>query len=141
MFELRFDDANREIFMLPADVIENTIKAFSVTPTGYSDGAPTGRYFAPANGPDCIEIATGYGDCGVTQLVARGPNLFRFDLSTEKRIPVSGRVNFIFRAEMLNAFNTPWFAPVTGLGNDPEDYLVTDGTTGRTVQLVFRVNW
>jgi hypothetical protein len=141
MFELRFDDAGRQIFMLPADVIENTVKAFSVTPTGYSDGAPTGRYFAPANGPDCIEIATGYGDCGVTQLVARGPNLFRFDLSTEKRIPVSGRVNFIFRAEMLNAFNTPWFAPVTGIGNDPEDYLVTDGTTGRTVQLVFRVNW
>ena len=33
-------------------------------------------------------------------------------------------MNFIFRAEFLNAFNTPWFTPVTGIGNDPDDYLV-----------------
>ncbi len=125
MFNLRFDDAGKAVFMLPQDVIDNTVKAFSVTPTGYSaQGAPTGRYFAPANGPDCIEVATGYGDCGINQLIVRGPWLYRFDLSTEKRIPIKGRVNFIFRAEFLNAFNTPWFTPVTGIGNDPDDYLV-----------------
>ena len=69
MFKLRFDDAGKPIYMLPQDIIDNTVKAFSVSatsPTGYGDqGAPTGRYFAPANGPDCIELdATGYGDCG-----------------------------------------------------------------------------
>jgi hypothetical protein len=113
-----------------------------VTPTGYSDqGAPTGRYIAPANGPDCIEVATGYGDCGLRQIVFRGPAMYRFDLSTEKRIPVKGRVNFIFRAEMLNAFNTPWFTPVTGVGSDPDDYRVTGATSGRDIQLIFRVNW
>jgi hypothetical protein len=147
MFELRFDDAGKQVFMLPADVIANTVKAFSVTPTGYSaQGAPEGRYFAPPNGPDCIEVAqtaalTGYGDCGINNLVVRGPKLYRFDLSAEKRIPVKGRVNFIFRAEFLNAFNTPWFTPVTGIGNDPDDFLVDSATSGRDVQLVFRVNW
>ena len=36
---------------------------------------PTGRYFAPANGPDCIEIDNGadYGDCGMRSLVVTGP--------------------------------------------------------------------
>jgi hypothetical protein len=142
MFTLRFDDAGKAIYMLPQDVIDNTVKAFSVTPTGYSaQGAPEGRYFAPANGPDCIEVATGYGDCGINQLIVRGPSLYRFDLSAEKRIPIKGRVNFIFRAEFLNAFNTPWFTPVTGIGSDPDDYLVTGATSGRDVQLVFRLNW
>jgi hypothetical protein len=142
VYKLRFDDAGKVIYMLPQDIIDNTVRAFSVTPTGYSaQGAPTGRYIAPANGPDCIEIANGYGDCGLNQIVFRGPALYRFDLSAEKRIPIRGRVNFVFRAEMLNALNTPWFTPVTGVGNDPDDYRVTGATSGRDVQLIFRVNW
>ena len=59
MFKLRFDDAGKKVWMLPQDVIDNTIRAFSVSPTsasGYAGDAPTGRYFMPANGPDCIEI-------------------------------------------------------------------------------------
>ena len=82
--------------MLPQDVIDNTVKAFSVSATHrlQRQGAPTGRYLAPANGPDCIEVATGYGDCGINQLIVRGPMLYRFDLSAEKRIPIKGRVNF-----------------------------------------------
>ena len=142
MFTLRFDDAGKAIYMLPQDVIDNTVRAFSVTPLGYSDqGAPEGRFFAPANGPDCIEVATGFGDCGINQLIVRGPSLYRFDLSAEKRIPIKGRVNFIFRAEFLNAFNHPWFTPVTGIGNDPDDFLVDSANSGRDIQLVFRVNW
>ena len=53
-----------------------------------------------------------------------GPRLVRFDLSAVKRVAVKGRVNFEFRAEFLNAFNHPWFEPVTGLGSDPDDYRV-----------------
>jgi hypothetical protein len=144
-FKLRFDDAGKVIYMLPQDIIDNTVRAFSVSATsatGYSaQGVPTGRYMAPANGPDCIEIATGYGDCGVRSLVVTGPMLARFDLSTTKRIAITGRVNFDFRAEFLNAFNTPWFEAVTGAGNDPDDFRVTDANSGRTIQLVFRVNW
>jgi len=51
MFKLRFDNANKQVYMLPDDVIQNTINAFNVSatsPTGYAGAAPTGRYFAPA---------------------------------------------------------------------------------------------
>ena len=86
--------------MLPQDIIDNTVRAFNVSATsatGYSDqGVPQGRYMAPANGPDCIEVAqtntiTGIGECGVRSLVVTGPRLVRFDLSTSKRIAISGQ--------------------------------------------------
>lgn len=122
--------------------------------TGYSGAAPEGRYIAPANGPDCIETGmipgsdanVGFGECGLTSVVVTGPKLVRFDLSAVKRIPVKGRVSFEFRAEFLKTFNTPWFTPVTGadddgLFNDPDEFEVSQGNTGRTVQLVWRINW
>jgi hypothetical protein len=153
-FRLRFDDAGKLVYMLPQDIIDNTVRAFSTSgtsATGYSDqGVPTGRYMAPANGPDCIEVGqtnalTGNGDCGVRSLVVTGPTLVRFDLSTSKRIAIKGNTNVEFRAEFLNAFNTPWFDPVTGAADNtysnPDEFRVTDADSGRTIQLVFRVNW
>jgi hypothetical protein len=153
-FRLRFEDASKAVYMLPQDIVDNTVRAFSVdatSPTGYGElGPPTGRYLAPANGPDCIEIASsnnisGFGECGAQSLVATGPTLVRFDLSTSKRVPIRGRVNFEFRAEFLNAFNTPWFTPVTGADNntytDPDEFRVTAADSGRVVQLIWRVNW
>jgi hypothetical protein len=104
---------NGQLFILPDDIIQNTVKAFNVlatSPTGYGAlGPPSGRYLAPANGPDCLETAPGYGDCGIRSLVVNGPGLVRFDLSAVKRIRIHGSVNFEFRAEMLNAFNRPYF--------------------------------
>jgi hypothetical protein len=54
-------------------------------------------------------------------------------------------VNVEFRAEMLNAFNTPWFDPVTGEDDDlydnPDEFRVTSADSGRVVQLIWRVNW
>jgi hypothetical protein len=96
---------------------------------------------APANGPDCIEIAAGRGDCGVRSLVVTDPALFRFDLSTSKRVAIHDNTNFEFRAEFLNAFNTPWFEAVATASNNPNNYRVTDADSGRRVQFVFRVNW
>jgi hypothetical protein len=148
-FKLRFDDANKAVYMLPQDIIDNTVRAWNVdatSATGFSElGPPTGRYIAPANGSDCIETSPGFGDCGVRTLVVTGPKLVRFDLSTTKRIPIRGRVNVEFRAEMLNAFNTPWFDPVTGEDDDlydnPDEFRVTSADSGRVVQLIWRVNW
>jgi len=148
-FELRFDDAGRAVYMLPQDIIDNTVRAFSVSATtasGYSGEAPTGRYIAPANGPDCIEIAqtaadNGFGECGINSLIVTGPTLIRFDMSAVKRIPIKGRLNFEFRAELLNAFNRPWFTPVLGIGNDPDDYRVESTSGAREVQFVWRINW
>lgn len=148
MFKLRVDHEGRAVWMLPQDVIDETIKAFSVSatsPSGYSSlGAPSGRYFAPANGPDCIEIADDFGDCGVRSLVVTGPMFQQHDISIAKRVPLVGRANFEFRIEMLNAFNHHNFAPVGGIGNDIADYEVTGLTgtnTSRVIQLVSRINW
>jgi hypothetical protein len=136
--------------MLPQDIIDNTVRAFDVSATsltGYGDrGAPSGRYLAPVNGPNCIEVAqtnatTGYGDCGTGGLVVTGPMLWRFDFAAVKRIPIAGRVNVEFRTEFLNALNTPWFSPVATASSNPNDYRVTAANGSRQVQLVWRVNW
>jgi hypothetical protein len=148
MYFYRFDADNR-VTLLPDDVIENTVRAFSVSATsatGYSDlGVPEGRYFAPANGPDCIETISGtLGDCGAGEVVISAPMLKLLDISVVKAVPIAGRVRAEFRIEMLNAFNWVNYSPVTGIGDDPTDYEVTglSGTpTSRIIQLVSRVTW
>ena len=138
------------IYMLPQDIIENTVRAFSVSATsasGYGSlGAPTGRYLAPANGPDCIEtIANEYGDCGVRTLVVSGPMYSRWDISAVKRTRLVGRTTFEFRADLINAFNHPNFNPVIGLTNNvpstnPDNYRITgvQENSSRIIQLVTR---
>jgi hypothetical protein len=56
-------------------------------------------------------------------------------------MPIKGRLNAEFRAEFLNAFNTPWFTPVLGIGSNPDNYRVTGASGSREVQLVWRLNW
>jgi hypothetical protein len=112
--------ANGQLFILPDDIIQNTVRAFNVSATaanGYSAlGAPTGRYLAPANGPDCIETSPSYGDCGVRSLIVNAPRLVRFDLSAVKRIRLQGSTAFEFRVEMLNALNKLYFNPASNSG-------------------------
>jgi len=108
--------ANGQLYTLPDDILQNTVRAFSVSatsPTGYTQGPPTGRYLAPANGPDCIETEPGAGDCGIRSLVVNGPPLFRFDFGASKRVRIHNNITFEFRAELLNAFNAPYFNPAS----------------------------
>jgi hypothetical protein len=150
MFKLRFDHAGKRVFMLPQEVIDNTILAFNVSatsPTGYSNlGVPSGRYFAPANGPDCIEIGNGnYGDCGIRALVLNGPMFQQHDLRVAKRTRIAGRTNLELAAQMLNVFNHPNFLAVAGIGGTTIDgYRVTGlqgQDTARVIQLEVRFNW
>ncbi len=117
-----------QIFILPADILDNTVRAFSVSATsasGYGSlGAPTGRYFAPANGPDCIESAPGYGDCGLRSVIVNGPSLVRFDIGISKKFDLPGRFVFEFRGEMLNALNAPYFNPASA-GGSPNGFTTT----------------
>ena len=117
-----------QMFILPDEILQNTVKAFSVSATSASGygalGAPSGRYFAPANGPDCIETAAGYGDCGLRSVVVNGPRLFRFDLGIAKTFKITGSVSFTFRGEMLNAFNQPYFNPASA-GGTPLGFTTT----------------
>jgi hypothetical protein len=148
-FKLRFENDAKQIYMWPEDVVANTILAFSVSPTsatGYSGQAPSGRYFAPANGPDCIEVVEDSGACGSTgDLVVTGPTFHQSDLRIAKRTQIKGRVNFEFAAEMLNVFNTANFTPQDEASSATRnDYLVTGLTgtnTSRVIQLVSRINW
>ena len=149
MFTLRFDDAGKRVWMLPQDVIDQTINAFSVSATtasGYAGAPPTGRYFAPANGPDCIEVDSGadYGACASRSLIVTGPLFLQHDVRVSKRTKLAGRTDVELAAEILNAFNRPNFIPVGGVGGTLASYEVT-GLTGtdiaRVLQLVARFNW
>ena len=136
------------IYMLPQDIIENTIRAFSVSATsatGYGNlGAPTGRYIAPANGPDCMEtIANGYGDCGLRTVVVTGPMYSRWDISAAKRTRLAGRTTFEFRADLINAFNHVNFTPVISTSTNADNYRITgvQENSSRIIQLIARFSW
>ncbi len=149
------------VFYLPDDVIANTDKAFAVSyATGtnqpiYTNGAPTGRYLAPAGLGNCIQAYT--GQCGITNLVLKGPRFVRPDLSLVKKIRFSERNNIELRAEFLDAFNAPNFL-IGSAGNDVnsvtpsatfsgiitnayQDTSTTNDPGGRLIQLVVRWNF
>ena len=134
MYKLRFDDANKFVYMLPQDVIDETIKAFSVSATsasGYgTGGAPSGRYFASGQRPG---LHRGRQRRRRLRHAATssspGPMFQQHDISIAKKVRLVGRTDFEFRAEMLNAFNHVNFMPVGGIGNAIANYRVT-GLTG-----------
>lgn len=160
MFTLRFDDAWRKVWMLPPHVIDQTIAAFSVSatsPTGYSGAAPTGRYFAPANGPDCLEVDNGadYGACGGRSLVATGPMCRQTDIRFSKRTRIIRNTSFELGIQVVNAFNQANFVPVSGFNNPGGGQLNNNGSnianyevttltgtnTSRLVEIVSRFSW
>jgi hypothetical protein len=150
MFKLRID-ANGDVYMWPQAVIDETIKAFSTSATsatGYgASGPPSGQYFAPANGPDCVETTPfgGFGECGVGDLVLTGPLFREFDLAVSKRIALFGSANLELRAEALNVFNQVNFAPVSGVGGTNRTNYEVGGLSGtngaRVLQLIGRINF
>jgi hypothetical protein len=151
MYKLRINE-NQRVFMLPQDVIDETVKAFSTSPTsatGYgAQGPPSGRYFAPAMGPDCLEtIAAGYGDCGTRTLAVRGPMFKEVDISVMKVVPIVNRVRAEFRVEMLNALNWVNYVPVASTSTNPANHEIsgnaglTGTNTARVIQLVSRISW
>ncbi len=140
------------VYMLPQEIIDNTIKAFSVNANGYTKGAPRGRYFAPANSPSCMETASpwsnsystfyGIGDCGGRSLIVTGPPVVRFDMNLIKEIKVTERVRFEGQAQVFNVFNNVNFNPVQYLGTTSDSYQVTGAIDqSRTMQLGFRISF
>ena len=133
--------SDSELYMWPDDIIDNTIKAYSRDHLGYTRGAPEGRYFAPANGPDCMEtVANAYGDCGRRSFIIQAPVFWTFDFNVVKHVPLAGRQSLEFRIDAFNLFNATMFGAETGIGSTTRDGWRTDGTelSGRVVQLVAR---
>jgi hypothetical protein len=146
LFKVRFEN-DRVIYAWPQSLIDETIKAFSTSatsPTGYGDlGAPSGKYFAPANGPDCIEtISNDYGDCGVQSFILTGPVVANFDLSIRKRVKIAGRVQYEFSLDIFNVFNRTTFVPVLGVGEtDLDEWQLGLPSSARTMQIGTRFTW
>ena len=159
MYRVRID-GQRRVWMLPEDIINESVKAFSVDPTsrtGYSTlGPPSGRYIAPADGVDCIETVRGYGDCGLRSVVLTGPMYKQVDIGITKRIPLFKGTSTEFKIDVLNALNFTNFVPVSGMvagtttantdnranGINPDNYDVTTLVgSARVVQLTARIRW
>jgi hypothetical protein len=142
-----------EVWMLPEDVILNTRRAFSTsntTTTGYSTslGVPEGRYMAPANSADCIQVRA--GDCAPRNVMMLAPWFQRFDVGAAKRFGTGGSTNIEVRFDMLNVFDNVNFTPVANPGTGATIFRVTAAYTdasntydpgGRIGQLTLRFNW
>lgn len=159
-FKLRFDDTAKVVYMLPQDIIDNTIKAFNASATtksGYAEPGgipqiPTGRYLAPASSATCQQVFS--GQCAPQNLFVTGPGFTRYDLSLKKQIRITEKTNFELRAEFLNAFNhINFFTPTANANITPSnlqfmqvptaytDPNTTNDPGGRLVQLVARFNF
>ncbi|HJT28145.1 MAG TPA: carboxypeptidase-like regulatory domain-containing protein [Pyrinomonadaceae bacterium] len=105
---------------LPADIIENTIRAntfeaprpptatLPANSTGYPLGqAPTGRYIAPAGFGNCQQRTL--GECGFRKFVLFGPNFFKVDSSIGKRFDIGEKRNVELRMTAFDVLNhTNW---------------------------------
>ncbi len=149
------------VFMLPQDIIKNTILAYSTSatsPTGYSGAAPSGRYFAPIRSSGCLQPYA--GACVVNgQIVTgpadhhyvTGPAFMRIDLAVTKRFDVYRRVNAELRIEALNVLNNiDWLGVTTLGGTTANSYQITSAYSdmsntqdpgGRILQLSWRINF
>jgi Carboxypeptidase regulatory-like domain len=154
-FELRINPSTGlpTVYNLPDDVILNTRRAYSVGTTtlnGYSEGLgpPQGRYIAPANRADCLQIRA--GDCAPRETIIRSPWFSRVDLGVTKKFPLGGLRNIEIRLDLLNAFDNINFTPVANPGTGATIFQVTAAYSdasntydpgGRLGQLMVRFNW
>jgi hypothetical protein len=130
------------VYNFPQDIIDQTRRAYNTDesqPTYYAPGTePTGRYFAPAGGPQCNFLIV--GDCGTSNLWFRGNWFGEFDFRIAKSVPVkTARVEV--SAEVFNALMAKNFPAQLNPGTG-DIFRITGTQSGaRTAQLVFRVSW
>ncbi len=148
VFRIRVDSTARKVYDLPQDIIDNTIAAYNTSAAGYTKGAPTGRYIAPASNGSCVEVYS--GDCGEAQNVyLRGPMVGRLDLSFKKNISLGEKRRFELQFDLLNATGAINFNPVFQASASATINQVTSAYTnnntddpgGRVGQLVARIVW
>jgi hypothetical protein len=155
-------DNKERIYMLPQDVIENSILALytasATSPTGYAGTLPTGRYLAPASGPDCVQYLAGTCPGTAETRIVTGPMYWKVDMSFVKRFQLPRRMYIEARMELFNIFDTINFnanAPTgvtntNGVGAAVTNWQVTSAATdssasqdpgGRITQFGLRFTW
>ena len=144
-------DGKPRIYMLPQDVIDNSILAVygasATSPTGYAGAVPTGRYFARAGGPDCVQAYS--GQCAPLNHLVRGPRFSRVDMAVVKRISVARTMRIELRMELLNVFDAVNFVPRAEVASAPGGWEVVAAARdasaqnpgGRITQFEARVSW
>ena len=142
--------------MLPQDIIDETVKAFSVSATsatGYGSlGPPSGRYIAPADSFDCIETIRGEGECGLQSVVVTGPAVQavrsqhrqadRDRRPRQRRVPPR-RAERVRQRQLLAGQRAHDHEQPRGR-RDADVYEVTALTgvnTARVLQIVSRIRW
>jgi hypothetical protein len=118
------------LYMLPKDVIEQSIVAIyqtsPTTTTGYTNNVqPTGRYIAPASGPDCVQYLSGMCPGTAVTRIVRGPNYFKTDMSFVKRFSLPRNMKIEARMDLLNVFNTINFNATSAMGSSFTAWQVT----------------
>src|ERR1019366_5875873 len=77
-------------------------------------------------------------------ITMRGPGMANWDLSLFKSVPIYERLTMQFRAEAMNAFNTPLFnGPSASFGpsNSSFGQITSQANSSRQMQLCLRLLW
>jgi hypothetical protein len=154
MYSLTDSAGKEHLYMLPQDVIANSILALSTssatTATGYAGALPTGRYLAPSSSPDCVQYMT--AQCPGTTFVRKinGPIYWKFDMSFQKRIAVYKNMRVELRMDLFNIFDTINFNAVGVGGSSLSSWEITSAATdvsasqdpgGRITSFGLRFSW
>jgi len=160
-------DGVQVVTYLPADIIENTRRAFNISVpntnsnngygTTYGSGGPQGKFIAPAGYGNCISRFV--GECGFNNLILYGPSFFKLDATLSKKFRIGEKRSLEFRLTALDALNAPNFrvggfgADVIGaavggatwgqMGNGSayQDVSTTNDLGGRQIDLMIRFNF
>jgi hypothetical protein len=131
------------VWNMPDDIITNTRRAYNTDPTSatyYPAGEePTGRYFAPAGGPDCMALYA--GDCA-PDMFFYGRWFGEFDFKLVKRFPFGRGKSFDVNVEVFNALRATNFENELNPGSGANIFRIQGADSGaRSGQLVLRLNW
>jgi hypothetical protein len=142
------------IYMFPKDVIEQSMIALyttsATTASGYAGASPTGRYIAPASGPDCVQYLAGQCPGTAFRRIVTGPLYGKLDLSFVKRFSLPKNMKIEARMDIFNLLDTVNFNATDNMGSSFVNWQVTSAATdpnasqdpgGRITQFGLRFIW
>src|SRR4029450_10208401 len=131
------------VWDMPPDVRLNPNYAYNTDPTLQNfhpvGQEPTGKYFAPAVGPDCFGLVP--GSCAA-DLFMQGAWYSEWDVKLVKRFPFGRKASVDFNVEVFNVFNTSNFTRNLNPSASANNFRITAQQSGARIgQLVWRVNF
>lgn len=161
--EIKVRKGPDSVTFLPADIIQNTLRAYDISvtsPTGYGTtygGPPEGRYIAPAGYGNCVSHYP--GECGFANLILHGPDFFKFDAAVLKRFRIDEKRSVELRVTAFDILNSPpfriggWNSDISGTypggssfgqltpGSAYQDISDSQYPGGRVIDVLVRLNF